>query len=152
MDGGKEDEEPEILCEFFNFLTSASSTIQYNGRRFDQPYLEARYKKHNLPSPFGNLPVLDLYQELKPCKDLLKLERMKQPDLEEFLGLNSRLHCDGGQCIRLYKSYIKIQRPSLNRPSSVTIRRISWDLAAFFHARIPGSDGRQLSASESGNR
>lgn len=103
----KEEEEPEILCEFFNFLTSASSTIQYNGRRFDQPYLEARYKKHNLPSPFGNLPVLDLYQELKPCKDLLKLERMKQPDLEEFLGLDSRLHCDGGQCIRLYKSYIK---------------------------------------------
>ena len=28
----KEDEEPEILCEFFNFLTSASSPIQYNGR------------------------------------------------------------------------------------------------------------------------
>lgn len=103
----KEDEESEILCEFFNFLASATSTIQYNGKRFDQPYLEERYKKHNLPSPFGNLPALDLYQKLKSCKDLLKLERMKQPDLEEFIGMNSRVHCDGGQCIRLYKSYLK---------------------------------------------
>lgn len=103
----KEEEEPEILCEFFNFLASATSTIQYNGRKFDQPYLEERYKKHNLPSPFRNLPALDLYQELKPCKNLLNLERMKQPDLEKFLGRGSRTHCDGGQCIRLYKSYIK---------------------------------------------
>lgn len=108
-----QEEEPGILCEFINFLKSATSTIQYNGKRFDQPYLEERYKKHNLPCPFKDLPGLDLYQELKSCKDLLKLDRMKQPDMEHFLGLDERIHCDGGQCIRLYKAYAKNREPAL---------------------------------------
>lgn len=107
------EEESGILCEFFDFLQGATSTIQYNGRRFDQPYLEERCKKYNLPSPFVNLPGLDLYQELKPCKELLKLERMKQPDLEEFLGITARKYCDGGECIRLYKAYGKKPEPVL---------------------------------------
>lgn len=106
-------EEPEILCEFFDFLKISSSTIQYNGSSFDQPYLEERYKKHNLPSPFGRLPGLDLYRELKPCKNLLKLCRMKQPDLEFFLGSTARKYCDGGTCIRLYQSYLKHPEPEL---------------------------------------
>lgn len=108
-----EKEEVKILCEFFDFLKHATATIQYNGKRFDQPYLEERYKKNNIPSPFENLPTLDLYQELKPCKELLNLSRMKQPDLENFLGLDSRNYCDGGKCIRLYKAYCKKADPVL---------------------------------------
>lgn len=101
------EEEKELLNIFSDFLKSASSTIQYNGTSFDQPYLEERYKIHNLPSPFVSLPSLDLYQKLKSCKDLLKLKKMKQPDLEYFLGLPARKHCSGEECVRLYKSYEK---------------------------------------------
>ena len=61
---------------------------------------------HNLPSPFASL-LSDLYQKLKSCKDLLKLKKMKQPDLEYFLGLPPRKHCSGGECVHLYKSYEK---------------------------------------------
>ena len=100
------DEEKELLCIFSDFLKHSSSTIQYNGKTFDQPYMEERYKIHNLPSPFVHLPSFDLYQELKSCKKLLKLEKMKQPDLEAFLGLPKREHCDGGKCIRLYNTYV----------------------------------------------
>ncbi len=56
-------EEKELLCIFSDFLKNASSTIQYNGKSFDQPYLEERYKKYDIPSPFTGIPALDLYQE-----------------------------------------------------------------------------------------
>lgn len=37
---------------------------------------------------------------------------MKQPDLENLFPSIHRIHCDGGQCIRLYRSYIKKEDPS----------------------------------------
>lgn len=103
----EENEEAQILQEFYEFLTDADCTIQYNGNRFDQPFLEERYRKHKMESPFKNIVAIDLYQLLKPCQSLFKLARMKQPDLENFAGIHNRRYCDGGQCIRLYKSFMK---------------------------------------------
>lgn len=100
-------DEKHLLKAFSDFLIPYSCTIQYNGNRFDQPYLEARCRLHQLPSPFEGKPSLDLYHSLKPLKALLKLPRMKQPDLEAFLGLRPREYCDGGECIRIYRSYQK---------------------------------------------
>ena len=108
-----EGEEREILCEFFDFLSDFTVTIQYNGDRFDQPFLEARYRKYGMTSPFEGKLSLDLYRELRPCQRLLKLERMKQPDMEAFLGIRERDYCDGGKCIRLYKTYVKKPDPQL---------------------------------------
>lgn len=88
-----------------------SCTIQYNGDSFDQPYLDARYQIHGLPSPFAKLPSLDLYRELKPLKGLLKLSRMNQPSMESFLGITERNYCDGGACIRLYKQFASGKKP-----------------------------------------
>ena len=76
-----EDEEYELLKTFSKFLEKFSCTIQYNGDSFDQPYLEARYQIHGLPSPFKSLPSMDLYRQLKPLKGLLKLSRMNQPSI-----------------------------------------------------------------------
>lgn len=107
------EEEALILCEFFDFLKDCSCTIQYNGNRFDQPYLEERYRRNGLQSPFEKLPALDLYQRLKICRPLFGLSHMKQPDLEAFLGLKTRRYCDGGECIRLYRAYVKEKNVSL---------------------------------------
>ena len=81
--GEDENEEALVLQEFASFLTNADCTIQYNGNRFDQPFLEERYRKH----------------------------KMKQPDLENFVGIHNRKYCDGGQCIRLYKTFMKKKDP-----------------------------------------
>lgn len=105
--GENESEEPEVLSAFSDFLTKDSVTIQYNGNRFDQPYLETRFQVHNMSSPFPGLLSIDLYQVLKPCKDLLKLPGMKQPDLEVFLHLPSRLFCNGKDGIRCFHKYQK---------------------------------------------
>ena len=106
--GENESDEKELLIEFSNFLKDGYTvTIQYNGNRFDQPYLEERCHVHELSSPFTQLSSMDLYQLLKPCKDLLKLARMKQPDLEEFLHLPRRIFCDGKEGINCYRKYTK---------------------------------------------
>ena len=105
-----EAEEPELLKIFSEFLHNFSCTIQYNGNRFDQPYLEARYQLYGLLSPFEDLPSLDLYRELKPLKGLL-LSRMNQPSMEAFLGITDRAYCDGGACIHLYKQFASGRKP-----------------------------------------
>lgn len=102
----KEEEEPLLLTSFSDFLKGCSHTIQYNGDRFDQPYLEARYKVRNFSSPFPGLSSIDLYKKLKPLSFLLKLARTKQKDLEEFLEPENRAYCDGKECIRIYRSYL----------------------------------------------
>lgn len=102
-----EEEEAAVLQEFSVFLENVGYTIQYNGNRFDQPFLEERYRKYKMDSPFVEKPSVDIYQLLKPCQSLLKLTRMKQPDLEKIVGIHNRKYVDGGQCIRLYRNFIK---------------------------------------------
>lgn len=105
--GEREADEELLLNSFATFVKKYTCTIQYNGNSFDQPYLEARYQKWGIASPFQEIESLDLYQTLKPCKELLKLPRMKQPDLEAFLHLSPRLFCDGREGIRCYRKYLK---------------------------------------------
>lgn len=107
------EDEPVLLRTFAEFLEPHTLAIQYNGNRFDQPYLEARYAHHQLASPFDGLSSLDLYQQLKNCQPLFRLSRMRQPDLEVFSRLPSRTFCDGEECIRLYRSYRKAPDTSL---------------------------------------
>ncbi|MDO4273323.1 MAG: ribonuclease H-like domain-containing protein [Eubacteriales bacterium] len=102
----QEDEKP-LLEHFCAFLKACTCTIQYNGDRFDQPYIETRCSLHGLDTPFKGKSSLDLYLSLKPVKGLLKLTQMKQPDMECLLGMGNRTHCDGKECIRLYRTYIK---------------------------------------------
>lgn len=99
-------EESKIIHAFFDFIQNCTSLIQYNGSRFDQPFLEARAGQYNIASPFLRLRSLDLYKELKVCRSLLGLSGMKQPDLESFLRRSPRRFCDGGKCIQLYKAYL----------------------------------------------
>ena len=101
------EEEPLILTEFSKLLQTVTHTIQYNGNHFDEPYLLAHLKLHDLPNAFDNKPALDLYQTLKPLKALLKLADLKQPTLETFLKRPKRNASDGQACIRLYRQYVK---------------------------------------------
>lgn len=105
--GESPEEETDVIHKFTEYLQGATCTIQYNGNRFDQPYLEERCRRNGLSLPFGSLPSIDVYQALKSCQSLFKLSRMKQPDLENLFPSMHRIHCDGGQCIRLYRSYMK---------------------------------------------
>lgn len=99
-------EENKIIQSFFDFIQGCTGLIQYNGSRFDQPFLEARAGQYNVESPLSGLRSLDLYKELKVCRPLLGLSGMKQPDLEIFLRQAPRRFCDGGKCIQIYRAYL----------------------------------------------
>ena len=79
-------EEETILRIFSQFLQQCDLLISYNGERFDQPYLEARYEKYGLPSPFEHKMFLDLYL---------------------ILGIKDRIYNNGKECIQLYKDFLK---------------------------------------------
>ncbi|MDO5135099.1 MAG: ribonuclease H-like domain-containing protein [Eubacteriales bacterium] len=113
----EEEEERQILEAFSLALSGCDFTIQYNGDSFDMPFLETRYDHYGLPSPFEDLPSLDLYRTLKPLKPLLKLENMKQPSLETLLSCPKRIYPDGKDCIRLYD----IHEDKKNDPSTIIL-------------------------------
>lgn len=102
-----ESDEKIILTKFSDFACNFSYTIQYNGNKFDIPYLLKRCELHNIETSFAQLPAIDLFYELKSLKNLLRFHHMKQPDLEEFLGVEKRIFADGKLCIKCYKEYCK---------------------------------------------
>ena len=124
-------EEETILRIFSQFLQQYNLMISYNGERFDQPYLEARYEKYGIPSPFTGKQSLDLYLILKPLKSLLKLPAMKQPCMEEFLGIKDRIYDNGKECIKLYKDFLKKEMPLQLMKSLDITWRMCWDWEEF---------------------
>jgi hypothetical protein len=102
-----EQEEPLVLSSFFVFAQKYSHTIQYNGDRFDAPYLKAKSDIYQLSNPLSVLGKLDLYQFIKPLKTFLALDHLRQNDLEQFCHAAPRRFPDGKACISHYRSWIK---------------------------------------------
>ena len=100
-------EEPSLLRAFSEKLKNCTCLISYNGDRFDLPFLETKAASYGLSSLSEGKESLDLYLLLKPLQKLLKLERMKQPYLEEFLDIKNRVYSDGKECISLYRKFLK---------------------------------------------
>lgn len=108
-------EEVALLKAFANFLGSRDTLVHFNGKRFDLPYLEEKYARHHLPSPLPSLRSLDLYQDFRPLKSFLRLERMNQKSLESFLGLERKDRYDGGKLIPVYKTFCETASPEALR-------------------------------------
>lgn len=100
-------EETSLLRTFAQFLSNYTTILHFNGKRFDIPYLEEKYEQYGLVSPFTDMCSIDLYQDFKPLKTFLKLERMNQKSLELFLGLERDDQYDGGKLIPVYRDFCK---------------------------------------------
>jgi len=53
-------EEPAMLAAMAEFFAPAEILVSYNGKSFDAPLLETRYKLHSTPTPFRDYAQLDL--------------------------------------------------------------------------------------------
>ena len=53
-------EEPAMLEAMAEFFAPADVLVSYNGKSFDAPLLETRYKLHSIPVPFKGYAHLDL--------------------------------------------------------------------------------------------
>ncbi len=102
-----QEEECQILDEFISFIGNYKRIIHFNGNRFDIPFVEARCLKHNISCRIHELESLDIYRDIYPYKNILKLINLKQKSIEEFLNIHRDDMYDGGKLIKVYHEYVK---------------------------------------------
>ncbi|MBQ9764663.1 MAG: ribonuclease H-like domain-containing protein [Lachnospiraceae bacterium] len=100
-------EEKECLKNFSTFLKNYTTVIHFNGDGFDIPYLNKKYARYKLPSPFEGLRSIDIYKKLIPFKKFLGLESLKQKSIERFLSIEREDCFGGGELIYVYYEYLE---------------------------------------------
>ena len=98
-------EEAEILALFNRLCRNCSTLVQFNGDRFDIPYLKGRAEALGMPSPLEGMQTLDLYREIRPLKQMLGLKKLNQKTVEDFLGIERQDRWSGGELIDVYRAY-----------------------------------------------
>ncbi len=98
--------EADILHAFFSFLRQFRILIHFNGDGFDIPYLMKRCITLGLPYDFSDVISLDIYRRIRPYKNLLGLDSLKQKSIEHFLGITRADRYSGGELIQVYKDYL----------------------------------------------
>ena len=100
----EEDEFRTLLC-IREFMKNFSLIITFNGERFDLPFISARYEKYDINA---SLPEsFDIYRQIRPFKNLLGLDSMKQKAIESFLGIRREDKMSGGELISVYWDYVE---------------------------------------------
>jgi len=80
-------EEPALLEALTNFLAPTSVLVTYNGKSFDTPLLQTRYRLHHMPVPFKEMIHLDLLHLARRLwRDRLPSRTLKYIE-ENVLGL-----------------------------------------------------------------
>lgn len=99
--------QKQILSDFLTFIKSYDTLITFNGKTFDLPFLSSKIKEFKLNASFDRYEHLDLYQILKPYKNLWGLKNFRQKDLEEYLGFHRTDKLSGKKLIKTYQNYLE---------------------------------------------
>ncbi|MBO4457752.1 MAG: ribonuclease H-like domain-containing protein [Butyrivibrio sp.] len=102
-----EDEEVEILKVFAENFNHFSRVINFNGDRFDLPFLKNKLEKYHIPNPLAKTHSVDINKSIRPYKNQLGLLDCKQKTIEMYLGITRADKYDGGKLIPVYASYKK---------------------------------------------
>ena len=100
-------DEKQVIEAFFSFLSDFQTLVHFNGDMFDIPFLKQRAKALRIPAPFEALESVDIYRKIKPFKQHLKLENLKQKTIERFLSIDREDLYSGGDLIPVYQEYGK---------------------------------------------
>ncbi len=109
-DDGKS--EPEIIRAFQEIIKDYEILVEFNGDRFDIPYIEKRMniieqKFHiSMTNHFKDIVSFDLMKCIKPYKFALGLPNIKQKTIEKYLGIDRVDTYTGGELINVYLSYL----------------------------------------------
>ena len=110
------DEEASALTALGEHLEAFDVLVTYNGKSFDQPLLETRYRMTRQRPPFARLVHLDLlYGARRLWK--LRFESCRLVHLEsEVLGVERLGDVPGALIPALYFDYVRTKRPTPLEP------------------------------------
>lgn len=100
-------EERAVLVALADVLAGYKGLVTFNGKTFDVPLLETRFRLARQRSPFGRMIHLDL---LHPARQLwkLRLESCRLTHLEaEVLGVGRTGDVDGSEIPGIYFDYLR---------------------------------------------
>lgn len=100
-------EEKPVLAALAEVLAGYKGLVTFNGKTFDVPLLETRFRLARQRSPFGRMIHLDL---LHPARQLwkLRLESCRLTHLEaEILGIGRTGDVDGAEIPGIYFDYLR---------------------------------------------
>ncbi|MGC4048129.1 MAG: ribonuclease H-like domain-containing protein [Paludibaculum sp.] len=100
-------EEPSMLKALSAYLDQFDLLVTYNGRSFDQPLLETRYRLLRIREPFPRLKHVDLLYSARRLWRLA-LESCRLQELEQrILGVERHGDVDGQFIPNLYFEYLR---------------------------------------------
>lgn len=99
--------QKQILTDFLKFIKSYDTLISFNGKTFDLPFLATKIKEFKISDSLDVYKHLDLYQILKPYKNLWGLKNFRQKNLEEYLGIQRTDKLSGKKLIKTYQNFIE---------------------------------------------
>lgn len=104
------DDEPLLLSSFAALASRFKTLVHFNGHTFDIPYVLSKSFDHNIDTPVSSMMSFDLYRKLKPLKEILNTDSMKQKALEKACGIDRVDRFDGGELISVYNRYLACKR------------------------------------------
>jgi uncharacterized protein len=100
-------EEMSLLAALSSHLSEFDVLITYNGKTYDQPLLETRYRMNWLTPPFGRLPHLDLLHGARRIWKL-RFENCRLSYLEnQILGFEREGDLPGEMIPYVYFEYLR---------------------------------------------
>lgn len=99
------DRAPEILRDFLKMSKDYPLWIEFNGDQFDIPYLKKAADKYGITDPLLYMRTIDIYKELRHYRKILKLDHLRQKDVERYLGIDREDKMSGGELINVYQTY-----------------------------------------------
>ena len=106
-------EEKELLLAFIEEISSFDKHITFNGFTFDIPFLNSRFKKHNIDFSLNKNDDIDILRLVKPYKEKLSLIDCKLKTIEKYIGINRSDVISGKESLELYKEFISTQDKNL---------------------------------------
>jgi len=102
-------EEASLLAALAAHLDDFDVLVTYNGKTFDQPLLETRYRMARARPPFGRMQHLDLLAGARRLWKL-RLESCRLVDLEnQILGVERQGDLPGEMIPYVYFEYLRTQ-------------------------------------------
>ncbi len=97
-------EEILLLEQFGRILGLYDTILEFNGDRFDLPYMKEKYESYQMADPFSHCKTVDLYRVIKPYKNMLGMSRLNQKSVEQYLHITREDPYNGGELIDVYRS------------------------------------------------